>query len=297
METPMLKRLAVLALLLALTGWAMPGWVMPARADPVVWVARGPNATVYLLGSVHMLRPGTVWEGPAVRRAFDEARECWFEVELPEDLPKLQALMVFSGMDPAHKLSDLLPPDRRAQLGEVAGRAGLGTVIEMMRPWLARLALTAQPLQKAGFDLALGVDTVLQAKAKAAGKRVAGVETVDAQMHLLSDMPQALAVQLLTSTLDDAANGPAYIDEVVRGWQAGDTEATARTTEQIRKEAPELYQIVFIERNETFARAVQDFLAGDRTVLLTIGAGHLAGPDNVRDLLARRGIKVERVPD
>ena len=294
----MLKRLAALALLLAMPGWAVPGGVTPAWADPAVWVARSPNATVYLLGSVHMLRPGTVWEGPAVRRAFDEARECWFEIEQPEDPLKLQALMISSGMDPAHKLSDLLPPGRRAQLDEVAGRAGLGAAIQVMRPWLAALVLAIQPLQKVGFDPALGVDTVLQAKAKAAGKRVAGVETVDAQMHLLSDMPQALAVQLLTATLDDAGKGPAYIDEIIRGWQAGDTEATARAmTERVRKDAPELYRVIFTRRNETFARAVQGFLAGDRTVLLTVGAGHLAGPDNVRDLLARRGIKVERVPD
>ena len=85
---------------------------------------------------------------------------------------------------------------------------------------------------------------------------------------------------------------------MIRDWQSANTEAMARTvTGQIRRESPELYRIIFVNRNETFARAVEGFLAGDKTVLLVIGAGHLAGPDNVRDLLARRGIKVERMPD
>ncbi len=151
---------------------------------------------------------------------------------------------------------------------------------------------------KAGYDPALGVDTVLQAQAKAAGKRVAGVETMDQQMRLMAGLQQGLAVKFLLSAMDAAAKGPTLIDEMVRDWQSADTEATARTvTGQLRRDSPELYRIIFADRNETFARAVEGLLAGDKTVLLVIGAGHLAGPDNVRDLLARRGIKVERMPD
>lgn len=285
----MLKRLAILVLLLAGT---------PALADPAVWAARGSNATVYLLGSIHLMRPGTVWEGPAVRRAFDEARECWFEAVLPDDPAAMQAVIMSIGLDPAHKLSDLLPPNRRALLDTLAAESGVGPAMQAMRPWLAAVVLTGQPLLKAGFDPALGVDTVLQAQAKAAGKRVAGVETIDQQMRLMAGLPQGLAIKFLLSAMDDAAKGPAQIDEMIRGWQSANIEALARTVSgQLRKEAPDLYRIIFVNRNETFAHAVEGFLAGNKTVLLVIGAGHLAGPDNVRDVLARRGIKVERVPD
>ena len=285
----MLKRLALLALLLV---------ARPALADPAVWVAHGQHATVYLLGSVHILRPGTAWEGPAVRRAFDEAQECWFEAVLPDNSSSMQAAMMSTGLDPGHKLSDLLPPGRRAMLDELAADAGVGPAIQAMRPWLAAVLLAGQPLLKAGFDPALGVDTVLQAKAKAAGKRVAGVETMEAQMRLMSGLPQGLAVKFLLSTMNDAAKGPALVDEMIRGWRSADLDTMARTvTGQVRKESPELYRTIFTKRNEAFAHAVEGFLAGDKTVLLTVGAGHLAGPDNVRDLLEARGIKVERMAE
>ena len=59
MITAMLRRgLWLLVVLLA----------APALAEPALWVARGPHATVYLLGSIHALRPGTEWESPAIRR-------------------------------------------------------------------------------------------------------------------------------------------------------------------------------------------------------------------------------------
>ncbi len=285
----MLKRLVVLVLLLL----APPAW-----ADPAVWVAHGPKATVYMLGSVHMLRPGTAWKSAAVRRAYAEAQECWFEVVQPEDPAALQSLMMSTGLDPAHKLSDLLPPSRRAQFEAAAEGTGLGPAIQMMRPWLASMILVLQPLQQAGYDPALGVDTVLQARAKTDGKRVAGVETVESQMEMLSGMPQIMALQMLTTTLDDVAQGPAYLDGVVQSWASGDTEGMARAvTGRVRRDAPELYRRIFTKRNETFAAAVEGLLRGDKTVLLVVGAGHLAGPDNVRDVLAKHGVKVDRVGD
>lgn len=288
-----LKRLTVLLLLLACSGLARP-----ALADPALWVVRGPNATVYLLGSVHLLRKETVWQDAAIRRAFDAASECWFEIEQPADPQQMQASVVSSGLDPAHKLSDLLPPAERPRLSEVAAAAGLGETVQIMRPWLAAIVLAVQPLVKSGYDPAYGVDTVLQAQAKAAGKRVAGIETIEAQMHLLTDLPQDLAVKLLVATLDDAAKGSALMEEIIRTWQAGDVDAIeAAVTSRVRTEAPDLYQIIFAQRNETFVHAVQELAAGSKTVLVTVGAGHLAGPGSVVDLLEKRGIKIERVTD
>jgi len=283
------KRFAVVVLLLL----AGPAW-----ADPALWVARGPRANVYILGSVHMLRPGVTWESPAIRRAFDEARECWFEAVLPDDPAAMQTMMISMGLDPAHKLTDLLPPNRRAQFEELAASTGMGAAMQAMRPWLAAVVLVGQPLLKAGYDPALGVDTVLQARAKAAGKPIAGIETAEAQMQLLSGLPPDLALKFLLSALDDAAEGPALVERMVGLWQSADTDGLASVvTGRLLREAPELYRIVFTRRNEVFARAVQGLLAGDQTVLVTVGAGHLAGPDNVRDLLERKGVKVERVAE
>ena len=285
----MLKRLALLSALL-LSG--------PAWADPALWAVRGPHATVYLLGSFHLLRPGTDWQGPAIRRAFAEARRCWFEIVLPENPNELAGPVMLAGFDPLHRLSDLLPPERRDQLAAAAGRAGVGDGIQVMRPWLAAMVLSEQPLVAAGFDPALGVDTVLQRQAREAGKEVGGVETAQSQLQLLANLPPELAMRLLTATLDDTEDGPALIEAGINQWLAGNPDGTVeRMTQRLRAEAPDLYRIVFTDRNEGFAQAVQGFLAGEDTVLLTVGAGHLAGPGNVRELLERRGIKVERVAE
>ncbi len=285
-------RLVTLALLL----FGSPAW-----AEPALWVARGPHATVYLFGSVHMLRPGTKWPSLALRRAFDDASECWFEIKLPGDPKTMAQLMQQVGFDPGHRLSALLTTKQDAQLKALVQRAGPPTsldAIEGMRPWLAALVLMVQPLASSGYDPDRGPDAVLQHNAVEKGKKVAAFETFDGQMHMLADLPNASALGFLASTLDDGDQGPALLDAMVAQWMAGKADELADTaSKSMREEAPELFKAMFTDRNLHFADAVQGLLMGSKTVLVTVGAAHFAGPGNVRELLQARGIEVERVPD
>lgn len=288
----MFIRLLVLGLLLL----GSPAWAAPA-----LWVAHGPHATVYLFGSVHLLRPGTKWPSLALRRAFDDASECWFEIKLPADPKTTAQLMQQIGFDSGHRLSALLTPKQDAQLKALVQRAGPPTsldAIERMRPWLAALILTVQPMTRSGYDPDRGPDAVLQHNAMEHGKKVAAFETLEGQLHMLADLPSSSALGFLASTLDDGDQGPALLDQMVAQWMSGQADELAATaSKSMREDAPELFKAMFTDRNLHFADAVQGLLMGSKTVLVTVGAGHFAGPGNVRELLEARGFRVERVPD
>lgn len=285
----MFIRLLALALLLL----ASPAWAAPA-----LWVAHGPHATVYLFGSVHLLRLGTRWPSLALRRAFDDASECWFEIKLPGDPKTAAQLTQQIGFDPGRRLSVLLTPKQDAQLKALVQRAGPPTsldAIERMRPWLAALVLTVQPLTSSGYDPERGPDAVLQHNAVEHGKKV---EAFDGQMHMLAGLSGSTALGFLASTLDDGDQGPALLDQMVAQWMSGKADELAATeSKSMREDAPELFKAMFTDRNLHFADAVQGLLMGNKTVLVTVGAAHFAGPGNVRELLEARGIRVERVPD
>ncbi len=268
-----------------------------AWADPALWVAHGVHADVYLLGSVHLLKPDTAWEGPAIRRAFDVATQCWFEAEQPEDLSPIQAVVAQVGLDPGHPLSTLLTATDAEKLHALVSHvASAEAAIERMRPWLASVVLALQPLQEAGYEGKFGPDHVLQDQAKAAGKRVAGLETMEQQVRILATMPDSLAVQMLHSTLSEALEGPPLIDRAVAAWLQGDfTTAALSLDKTMRDEAPDLFRLLITDRNDAWAGRVEQLLAGDQTTLVTVGAGHLAGAGNLRDILARHGITFSRV--
>lgn len=272
------------------TLWLAP---LPARADPALWVAHGPHADVYLLGSIHLLRPDTLWEGKAIHHALAAASQPWVEAEQPDDLAPLQAVMAQLGLEPSGSLGSRLSPKDTTRLQALSG-----DTMQKTRPWLASVVLALQPLERAGYDGTLGPDHVLQHEAHLAGKAMAGFETMEQQIRILAGMPEPFPLKMLHSTLDEVEQGPAIIDAAVAAGLQGDpVKAAASLDQKLRQDAPELYRVLITDRNAAWADRVAGMVTGTETVLMTVGAGHLAVEGNLRDLLAKRGTEFERVPD
>ena len=45
--------------------------VMPDDPDPALWVISDDDTTIYLFGTIHLLKPGLTWFDEAVKTAFD----------------------------------------------------------------------------------------------------------------------------------------------------------------------------------------------------------------------------------
>jgi len=83
---------------------------------------------------------------------------------------------------------------------------------------------------------------------------------------------------------------------IIEAWKNGDDEALARLeNELMRRDEPELYQRLLVERNEAWARQVAALLQQPGTVFIAVGAAHLAGPDSLQRQLQRQGESVERL--
>jgi uncharacterized protein YbaP (TraB family) len=48
-----------------------------------MWVVRDHDSTIYLIGTVHVLRPDMVWNSEKVMKALGESTELWVEVVEP----------------------------------------------------------------------------------------------------------------------------------------------------------------------------------------------------------------------
>lgn len=268
----------------------------PAAAEPALWAIRDADSTIYIFGTVHVLKPETRWRSDKVTRAFQQSGELVLEVTGADDPAALQPLVMKYGVDPANPLSSKLDPKDQARLKTAAAAAGLPPQgLEPLRPWMAALTLAIVPIVKAGFDPKSGVETILTAEAKAAGKPVGALETLEQQVRFFADMPQPMEVALLSSTLDDVDEGAERLDAMVTAWAAGDVEALeAEFVTETKRDYPQLYDIVLVKRNRVWADQLKTMLDGQGTSFVAVGAGHLVGPDSVQVELARRGVKVER---
>ena len=266
---------------------------------PALWVIRDADSTIYLFGTVHVLRPTTAWGSDRVDAAFDSAARLILEVANPDDQAAAMPLIQQYGISPETPLSSLLTADELVALDTAARAMGLtGAQMDPLRPWLAALTLSVAPLTRAGYDPKSGVDLLLKARAEAAGKPVTGFETIDEQIRILAGFPEAGQLDFLRSTLDDFEGATVELDKLVTAWAAGDVEAIETVGVEPMRDASELmYQSLLVNRNANWAGQIQTLLEGSGTVFIAVGAAHLAGDDSVQVQLAHRGVTVERVPN
>ncbi|WP_339871845.1 TraB/GumN family protein [uncultured Brevundimonas sp.] len=266
---------------------------------PALWVVRDADSTLYLFGTVHVLRPTTAWGSDTVDAAFDSASRLILEVANPDDQAAAMPLIMQYGISPETPLSSLLTADELAALDVAAKSIGLSAAqMDPMRPWLAALTLSVAPLTKAGYDPTSGVDLLLKARAEASGKTVTGFETLDEQISILATFPEAGQLTFLRSTLEDFEDATVELDKLVTAWAGGDIEAIETIGVQPMRDASELmYQALLVDRNANWAGQIETLLEGSGTVFIAVGAAHLAGDDSVQSILAARGVTVERVPN
>jgi uncharacterized protein YbaP (TraB family) len=279
-----------LAVLLAI------GIAAPASAEPALWKVQGPHATVYLFGTVHVLKSTTQWRTPKIEQAFASAGSLWEEVPNGDDVAGMQPLVMQLGLDPAHPLSSLLTDDGKAKLAAFEAAYGLAPqAVDIFRPWLAAMTFLVIPMTKAGYDPKSGVDTVLRTMARAQNKPLMGFETAEQQMHYLADLPQQTQLDYLLFTLGNAEKETGKLADLVDAWAAGDTAKLEGFLDaDLAKQQPEVYRTLLVDRNHAFATKIEQLLNGDGVTFVAIGAGHLVGPDSVQAALARDGFQAVR---
>ena len=265
-------------------------------AGPALWVIRDEDSTLYLFGTVHLLRPGTAWGTDQVDAAFASADELWLEIANIDDEAAATPLFIAHGVSPQRPLSARMSPEQWALMDQEARAMGLsGAQLDPMRPWLAGLTLSLTPLARAGYTPQDGVELSLLQRARTAGKTVRGLETYESQVAMFAGFPEPVELQFLLMSIEDAADATELMNTMTAAWATGDVETVERlVVTEMKASAPEVYDAILTRRNTDWANQIQALLDGSGTTFIAVGAGHLAGPDSVQAILESRGVQVNR---
>jgi len=282
---------------------ALAAWILAsasAWADgPPLWVVAGQHNTVYLFGSVHLLRSGEFALQGSLLQAYEKATAVYLEVDL-DDLSSsaIASVTAARAIDPQGRgLDELMGSDAtRARAG--AARAGVDlSGLGGVEPWFAGLAVVTQTLAREGFVAASGVEQVVQARAAADGKPLLGLETLDEQLAALDSMQIGVQREFLLKALDDASRPAVELQRFLRSWHDGDDRALAGELLKEFSGMPDLYRSLMVERNRKWAAKISGLLGESRDYLVVVGALHLVGPDGLPRMLEERGYPVTRRGD
>ncbi len=267
-----------------------------ARDQHVLWTVEGQRNTIYLLGSIHVLRPGDGGLPLAAERAYEDAEQLVMEIDLDDaaaDPSAMLATMQQAALLPDGKtLRGVLGADYES-IRERAGQSGLDlAMLDRFAPWFVATLLLQMELAKRGFAPELGIEARLASRAGGDGKPIQGLETAEQQFAVLSGLPLAEQKRFLLMTLEESTQLDAQVDELVGAWQAGDTDALARMLSDEFEDFPELYRPLTEDRNRAWVEQLDDLLDDRDDYLVVVGALHLVGRNSVVDLLRQRGYTV-----
>lgn len=266
-------------------------------AKPALWKLADADTTIYLFGTIHVLPEGYKWRTKAFDAAAAKADTLVLEVADLGDSAKTAEIFGRLAMTPGlPPVLDRVPVEKRAGLKTLIAKAGFPeAALTQFESWAVAITLAGGMLKELDLSPDNGVERKLTEQFAAAKKSVVGLETTEIQLGIFDKLPQPTQDMFLAGLADDVANPKAEFDAMLGAWRSGDDKAIAATFDDELRQSPVLTDALLRNRNASWTAWLAKRLATPGTVMVAVGAGHLAGPDSVQTMLAKQGLKVTRV--
>lgn len=266
-------------------------------AQTSVWKVEGNGNTLYIGGTVHILRT-TDYPLP---EKFDEAYSSSDmlvleadvkEMENPQNANKLIAKGIYSD---GRLLKNVLDDDVFNQLEAKCNELGLSLAnLSNFKPSLIIMTLTALELQKLGINTP-GVDVHYMTKAGEDNKQLGFLETVEEQLNIIGTMGEGNENEFVKYSLEDNENMFDQYVALIEDWKAGSGKTITKMIEDTDKSYPEMYEELLVNRNKKWLPKIETYLADDTTEFILFGSAHLWGKEGVLKLLKDKGYKVTQL--
>jgi uncharacterized protein YbaP (TraB family) len=265
-----------------------------AQAQSPVWALKGAHNTVYLAGSVHLLKKDDMTLPPAFEKAYASAKGLVMEVDIDEiDTPAAQAILLQKGMfADGSTLRESIGEARYARVAVEAARLGLPPeALAQIEPWAIALTLTQLEYLQLGFDPEEGVEKQLGRRAHADGKKIQGLETVEEQLNILAGLSKEDQARFLDQTVSEMQDADRETQEIVAAWRSGNAGKLAALMSDDFRTFPSLYRALITDRNRRWLPQIERLLKGDQDYLVVVGALHLVGDGGLLQLVRADGLE------
>jgi uncharacterized protein YbaP (TraB family) len=258
---------------------------------------------MHLFGTLHVGVPEFYPLEDRLMGALAESSTLALEIDPDQPRTDLQAAVRTYGMlAPGNPAYDSLPPPQRQRLDRLLRQGGLDASSMLgFKPVLLATMLTLAEYTRQGYRSDLSSDAWLARQARRRHVRVLALESLGGQLALLDRLPVPDRWRFLDEMMDTIDSGAqrAEAQEVVRAWSTADRAALDRIAAQCERDGSVsgrfVMQVLLKERNVGLAERLLQLLRSEDRTVAAIGVLHLLGTGSVPELLAQKGVTVERL--
>jgi uncharacterized protein len=270
----------------------------PVLAETSMWKVSKGSDYLYVGGTVHLL-PESAFPLPAEFDAAYQATDTLvLEAKMPEptDTAAQAALIKAMAYNDGRSLAKVLSPEVYQQVSDYFAPYGVQLQqLDGYKPGFVMLQMLALEMMKAQMA-GEGVDSYFDKLAKADGKALAYLESVESQINLLANMGDGYEDAFMKMNLEQFGDFKNYFAAMIAAWRAGDmAKLDELVVDPARQLDPVLYQALFVARNQNWLPQIEQMFGNKQKELVLVGGGHLAGEHSVLALLQQAGYTVEQV--
>lgn len=265
-------------------------------AETSMWKVSKDGASLYLGGTVHILRESDYPLPPAFSVAFDAAD--MVILEAPElDAEETMRVMLDKWLLPSYlTLKDALGESAYRALEEFCDEQKIPIgAFSRFKPYPVLTLITAGLLAGLQYS-APGVDKYFQSRAEETGKPIAYLESAEYQMELLADLGMEYGEAYFLSEIESFSR----IDEtrekmaaMIDDWKAG--RDVGGDLLEMRERFPAVYAALMYGRNMAWLNQIEGYLKTPPVEMVLVGSAHLYGPDGLLLKLVERGCAVRQL--
>jgi uncharacterized protein len=263
-----------------------------------MWKVDSPQATAYILGTVHMLRAEMYPLDTRIESAFQKADAYAMEFNLNEvgasQTGTMMTDMLYRGDD---TIGNHVSRETLDLVQKKIESYGLPfAMMSRFKPWSLAVTIEMFEYQKLGLDLQYGIDKYFLQKAEG-NKKIIELESFDSQMELFNSMSDRDQELFLIYSLKEVDDSKKNMEVLLNAWREGDSKAMERLMFKNAEDDSRLsriYEKLFYERNRNMTDKIAKMLSQKGTYFVAVGAGHLVGKRGIIDRLLRQGYAVRQ---
>lgn len=266
-----------------------------AAAESSVWKARKGSSTIYLGGTIHLLRQSDYPLPAEFTKAYKAADAVMFETDIAllSDPATQKKLLTKGVYGDGSTIDAHLSPGVYAELSSYLAANGIPLQqFSRFRPAMLMTILTMLELKKLGITEE-GVDAHFYALAKKERKALKWLESPEEQINYLVSCADGHEDEFVSYSLKDLKETSDQLAAITAAWRRGDEAGIdGIMVAEMKSVAPYAYRRLVIERNRNWLPTIT---STPGTTFVLVGVAHLVGEDGLVEALRKSGYKVEKL--
>ena len=279
--------------------FVLPGAVAKSEindATPAMaWRVEGSAAPLYLIGTIHLLKPSLLPLPAAFDRAFAQSDRVAFEINpiLATDPERVQALQAVLKVD-AKEQKSLYDKETRKLVRAYAKNSGIPAKAVYTAPAVINaLQIFQLKMSALGYSFNTGVEMHYARQASKTGKGIIELEGPTDALVPLINLPMEKQLLMLRDAIEHVDASSDQLDILINSWLFGDAEQLYAESYKSLARYPELNVVateMLDNRNQRWMVRIAEMLKEPRSMVVMVGAGHFGGERGLLALLREHGM-------